>query len=39
MEFDTVQKKEIEKIIKTFKYNNCQFLKDQYNKWRYVVVS
>src|SRR3989344_2851435 len=39
MEFDSVQKKEIENIIKKFKYNKYQFFKDQYNKWRYVVIS
>lgn len=39
MEFDIIQKKEIEKIIKMFGYNKYQFFKDQYNKWRYVIVS
>ena len=39
MEFDVIQKREIEKIIKMFGYNKYQFFKDQYNKWRYVIVS
>ena len=39
MEFDFIQKKEIKKMIKIFKYNKYQFFRDQYNKWRYVVVS
>lgn len=39
MEFDSIQKKEIEKIIKTLRYNKYQFFQDQYNRWRYVVVS
>ncbi len=38
MEFDSMQKKDIEKIIKKFKYSKYQFFKDQYNKWRYVVI-
>lgn len=39
MEFDFIQKKEIKKIIEIFKYNKYQFFRDQYNKWRYVVIS
>ncbi|MBI1866430.1 MAG: peptide chain release factor N(5)-glutamine methyltransferase [Candidatus Staskawiczbacteria bacterium] len=39
MEFDFAQKKEIEKMIKMFRYNKYQFFKDQYGKWRYVAVS
>ncbi|MBI2050142.1 MAG: peptide chain release factor N(5)-glutamine methyltransferase [Candidatus Staskawiczbacteria bacterium] len=39
MEFDFVQKKEVEKILKTFGYNSFQFFRDQYGKWRYIVVS
>ena len=38
MEFDSFQKKEIEKILKKFNYNNCKFYRDQYNKWRYLVA-
>ncbi len=39
MEFDIIQKKEIEKMVKMFGYNKYQFFKDQYSKWRYVVIS
>ncbi len=38
MEFDSRQKKEIEKIIKQNGYSNWSFHRDQYNKWRYVVI-
>jgi hypothetical protein len=38
MEFSPEQKKEIEKIIKKSGYNNFEFCKDQYNKWRWVIV-
>ncbi len=38
MEFDSWQKKEVEKILKKFDYNNWRFCKDQYNKWRYVIA-
>jgi len=38
MEFDYIQKKEIEKIIRKAGYNNFEFYKDQYNKWRWVIV-
>lgn len=39
MEFDYIQKKEIEKLIKQYKYNNCEFNKDQFGKWRWVSLS
>jgi len=47
MEFDAsvgspqapLQKKEIEKIAEKYNYKNCEFHKDQYNKWRWVVIS
>ncbi|MEK7061798.1 MAG: HemK family protein methyltransferase [Patescibacteria group bacterium] len=39
MEFDAMQKIEIEKMINMFGYNKHQFFKDQYNQWRYVIVS
>lgn len=38
MEFDSIQKGEIEKIINNFGYKNWDFNKDQYGKWRWVVV-
>lgn len=38
MEFDPPQKKEIEKILKKFGYNNFQFKKDQYNKRRWLIA-
>jgi release factor glutamine methyltransferase len=38
MEFSPEQKKEIEKIIKKTGYDNFEFYKDQYNKWRWVIV-
>ena len=39
MEFDFMQKKEIEKILRKFRYNNFEFKKDQYNKWRWLIAS
>lgn len=39
MEFDSVQKKEIEKLIKKNGYQNYEFYKDQYGKWRWVEIS
>ena len=38
MEFDPFQKKEIVKMLKKFGYNNFKFHKDQYNKWRWIIV-
>jgi len=38
MEFDYIQKKQIEKLLKKYKYNSWEFKKDQYGKWRWVVV-
>jgi release factor glutamine methyltransferase len=38
MEFDYIQKNQIEKILKKYNYKNWEFKKDQYNKWRWVVV-
>lgn len=37
LEFDSFQKKEIEKILKKEKYLNYYFEKDQYNKVRYLI--
>jgi len=38
MEFDCTQKREIEKILKQYKYSNYEFHKDQYNRWRWVEI-
>jgi len=38
MEFDSFQKKPIEKMLKQYKYRNWQFLKDQFNRWRCLMV-
>ncbi|MCX6721343.1 MAG: HemK family protein methyltransferase [Candidatus Staskawiczbacteria bacterium] len=38
MEFSPEQKNKIEKLLKKNKYKNWQFNKDQYGRWRYVVV-
>ncbi|MFA6190043.1 MAG: peptide chain release factor N(5)-glutamine methyltransferase [Candidatus Staskawiczbacteria bacterium] len=46
MEFDGLagsshapsQKKEIEKLIKKYKYSKWEFKKDQYNRWRWVEI-
>ncbi len=38
MEFGSEQKKEIEKMIKKYKYLSYEFHKDQAGKWRWVVI-
>lgn len=38
MEFDSIQKKDIGKLLKIFRYKKYAFCKDQYGKWRYLVV-
>lgn len=38
MEFSSEQKNKIEKIIKQKKYSKFQFYKDQYGKWRWVMI-
>ena len=38
MEFDSSQKKAIEKLFKKFRCSNFKFHEDQYGKWRYVVI-
>jgi release factor glutamine methyltransferase len=39
MEFGFDQKSAIEKIIKECHYGNYAFFKDQYDIWRYIIVS
>jgi release factor glutamine methyltransferase len=39
MEFDSIQKNAIEKLLKKYGYNSSQFHKDQYGKARYVVMA
>jgi len=39
MEFDSLQKREVEKLLKKLGYKNWQFHKDQYGKWRFVTIS
>jgi len=38
LEFDSPQRKEINRLLKKFEYSSWQFYKDQYGKWRFVVV-
>lgn len=38
MEFDSIQKKDIGKILRRLNYKNYQFFKDQFNRWRYVFA-
>ena len=38
MEFDSLQKKQIEKLLKKYEYKTWEFQKDQFNRWRYVIV-
>jgi len=38
IEFGYQQKKNIETLLKKIKYKKYQFFKDQYNKWRYVII-
>jgi len=39
MEFDSIKKKEIEKLLKKFSYHYYKFNKDQYNKWRWAEIN
>ena len=39
MEFDSIQKRPIELLLKKYGYQTWEFGKDQYGKYRYVVVS
>ena len=38
MEFDSPQKEKIEKMLKEYGYKTWEFNKDQYGKWRWVVI-
>jgi release factor glutamine methyltransferase len=38
MEFDSPQKKEIGKLIEKYNYKNYEFCRDQYGKWRLVMI-
>lgn len=38
MEFDSSQKKQIEKLLEKFNYKNWEFNKDQYGKWRFIRI-
>lgn len=38
LEFDSPQKKSIEKLLKKYQYRKWQFGRDQYKKWRYVII-
>ncbi len=38
MEFDSWQKAKIEEILNKNRYKEWKFFKDQYGKWRYVVI-
>lgn len=39
LEFDSPQKKEVEQLLKFYGYLSWQFHKDQYGKWRFVVIT
>ncbi|MDO8529966.1 MAG: peptide chain release factor N(5)-glutamine methyltransferase [bacterium] len=39
MEFDSPQKKQIEALLKKYGYASWEFHKDQYSKWRWLVVN
>ena len=38
MEFDSPQKREVEKIVRACGYQNCEFKRDQYGRWRWVAI-
>jgi len=38
MEFDSRQKGEIKKILEKIGYKNYQFQKDQFERWRYLII-
>lgn len=37
MEFDSIQKKEIGKLLKELQYKKFEFFRDQYGKWRWML--
>tara|TARA_Y100000310_G_scaffold294566_1_gene325140 strand:+ start:779 stop:1540 length:762 start_codon:yes stop_codon:yes gene_type:complete len=39
LEFDSLQRKEIDGLLKEYPYSSWQFHKDQYGKWRFVIVN
>ena len=39
MEFDSRQKEEIRKMLKKNGYKNYQFQKDQFKRWRYLIIN
>ncbi|MBI1971556.1 MAG: peptide chain release factor N(5)-glutamine methyltransferase [Candidatus Wildermuthbacteria bacterium] len=39
MEFDSWQKPKITKIVRSFNFRHVEFFKDQYGKWRYIVLN
>ncbi|MFA5878020.1 MAG: peptide chain release factor N(5)-glutamine methyltransferase [Candidatus Staskawiczbacteria bacterium] len=39
MEFDSLQKKEISNVLEKLRYSGYRFFKDQFGRWRYVVIS
>lgn len=39
MEFDSAQKNKIRKILEKYGYKNFEFEKDQYGRWRYLIVT
>ena len=38
LEFDSPQKTAVGKILRKLGYRHCEFLKDQYGKWRYLIA-
>lgn len=38
MEFDYIQRKDINELLRKYKYNSWEFKKDQHNRWRWVVA-
>lgn len=38
MEFDPPQKTSIQKLTKKYNYKNCEFHRDQYNRWRWAKI-